>query len=554
MPFPLFVFGSVAIVASTMAAVLLLSRWRLAAVASALVGATVLLVFHGPVFFDYYADDAYITLRYSQHLADGLGPNWNSVGRVEGYTSFLWMAVLAGIGKLGFDLVDASRVLSFFALVATFFAVYGIWKLWSDEEKGSGLETPLLLAAVLLGLALTDALAYWGFSGMETPLFMALLTGGAYLYLRERRSVGFPWSAVVFIAAAMTRPEGLIAVAVTGGFVLAEVVQATDRQRVLRRAAVWGGLFLLLYGSYFLWRYSYYDYLLPNTAYAKAELSRTFLDRGLAYITISGLKYHLPAMFAGMAILLSRPRLRRDAAYIIALTGFLLAGVAFEGGDDFRHGRFIIPVLPLLFLGGLAGFAVLLKRSALQPMQVALVASVGLGLAGLSLLPHSLNPFLPREREAREERSLIGAWLNEHTPPDFTIAAYAIGAISYHAIDRDFLDLLGLNDVTIAHTDVPDFGRGLAGHEKYNVDYVLNEVRPEIIITNDAAAQPFGEELLRRKFAEGTPVRARDELLTDPRLWERYQVRSLNIDGRWFNFLQRRDTVAELQGPGLLPP
>jgi apolipoprotein N-acyltransferase len=156
------------------------------------------------------------------------------------------MAVLAGIGKLGFDLVDASRVLGFLALVATFFAVYRIWKLWCDEEEGSGLESPLLLAAVLLGLALTDAIAFWGFSGMETPLFMALLTGGAYLYLRERRSVGFPWSAMAFTAAAMTRPEGLIAVAVTGGFVLAEVVQATDRQRVVRRASVWGGLFLLL--------------------------------------------------------------------------------------------------------------------------------------------------------------------------------------------------------------------------------------------------------------------------------------------------------------------
>jgi hypothetical protein len=51
MPFPLFVFGSSAIVVSTIAATLLLSRWRMAAVASALVGATVLLVFHGPVFF-----------------------------------------------------------------------------------------------------------------------------------------------------------------------------------------------------------------------------------------------------------------------------------------------------------------------------------------------------------------------------------------------------------------------------------------------------------------------------------------------------------------------
>ena len=34
-------------------------------------------------------------------------------------------------------------------------------------------------------------------------------------------------------------------------------------------------------------------------------------------------------------------------------------------------------------------------------------------------------------------------------------------------------------------------------------------------------------------------------------LWERYQVRALYLDGRWFHFLQRNDTVAELKAPGL---
>ena len=166
----------------------------------------------------------------------------------------------------------------------------------------------------------------------------------------------------------------------------------------------------------------------------------------------------------------------------------------------------------------------------------------------------ALKPLrLAGEPEILQERRLLGTWLSDNTPSDYTVAGCAVGALGYYT-DRDILDMLGINDVAIAHTDVPDFGRGLAGHEKYNVDYVLFEVRPEIIITSDAAGQPFTEELLRRKFAEGTPVRARDELLTDPRLWVRYQVRSVNIDGRWFNFLQRRDTVAELQGPGLLPP
>ncbi|MGB2694690.1 MAG: hypothetical protein WBD55_05815, partial [Dehalococcoidia bacterium] len=207
MDFPVFAVGSAALAVATMAATLILSERRWLAVAAGFVGATVLLLFHGPVYFDFYHDDAYITLRYSRHLADGLGPNWNSDDRVEGYTTFLWMATLGGIGKLGFDLVDASRVLEFFAILGTFAAVFSIWKLWSDEDPESGVASPVIPVAVFLGLALTDGVAFWGFSGMETPLFMALLTGGAYFYLRERRGGLVPWSALTLAAAAMTRPE-----------------------------------------------------------------------------------------------------------------------------------------------------------------------------------------------------------------------------------------------------------------------------------------------------------------------------------------------------------
>jgi len=88
MPFPLFVFASSAIAVATASATVFFSSRPRLAVLAALAGATALLLFHGPAYFDYYADDAYITLRYSRHLADGLGPNWNSTGHVEGDASF----------------------------------------------------------------------------------------------------------------------------------------------------------------------------------------------------------------------------------------------------------------------------------------------------------------------------------------------------------------------------------------------------------------------------------------------------------------------------------
>ena len=191
MPFFVLVLASSAIAVATIGATLMLRSRPIAAVSAGVIGAMALLVVHG-LFFDTYHDDAYITLRYSRHLADGLGPNWNSVGRVEGYTSFLWMALLGGLGKLGLDLVDTSRVLGVVATLATFLILYRVWKLWADEEPDSGLASPLVLVVSLLGLALTDSVAFWSFSGMETALFMALIVGSAYLYFLERRGQHVP--------------------------------------------------------------------------------------------------------------------------------------------------------------------------------------------------------------------------------------------------------------------------------------------------------------------------------------------------------------------------
>ncbi len=549
MPFPMFVFVNMGLAAATVGASALLSRWRWLAVAAALLGATALLLVQGLAYFDYYADDAYITLRYSRHLADGLGPNWNAEGRVEGYTTFLWMSTLAGLAKLGFDLVDTSRALGFLALVGTLVSLTAIWKLWGEEERGSGIESPVLLATALIGLTLIDGVTFWGFSGMETPLFMALITAGAYLHMRERRQ-GAPWSAMAFAAAAMTRPEGLIAAAVTGAFVLAELAPAEGRPRAVTRALAWGSAFVLLYGSYFIWRYAYYDYLFPNTYYAKVGLNLATLDRGLGYLQTSGLQYHLLPLLAGVALLLARERVRRDAAYVLALTGALLAGLVVEGASD-PHGRFFVPVLPLLMLAGLAGLTTALRRLALHPAHAAALAGGVLALGGLALLPLFRDPVLPLHRRAIDQRAALGEWLNENTPPDYVIGDFMIGAIAYHANDRAFLDLLGLNDVVIAHTEIPDMGAGVAGHEKFNVDYVLNVARPQIIVLGQVHPAPVPETELRELVLASSLFSASNAYLNDPRLWQGYQVRAVNLGGHWHHFLQRIDTLEELRAPGL---
>ncbi|HEX4934306.1 MAG TPA: hypothetical protein VFV33_14045, partial [Gemmatimonadaceae bacterium] len=49
------------------------------------------------------SDDAYITFRYADHLARGLGLVFNVGERVEGYSNFLWTIWIAFGLRLGSD-------------------------------------------------------------------------------------------------------------------------------------------------------------------------------------------------------------------------------------------------------------------------------------------------------------------------------------------------------------------------------------------------------------------------------------------------------------------
>jgi hypothetical protein len=58
-------------------------------------------------------------------------------------------------------------------------------------------------------------------------------------------------------------------------------------------------------------------------------------------------------------------------------------------------------------------------------------------------------------------------------------------------------------------------------------------------------------EELRPLIEASQLTRGSAALLTDPRLWQRYTVRAVLLDGRWFHFLQRNDILDDLSGPGL---
>ena len=186
------------------------------------------------------AEDAYITFRFAEHWAHGLGPVYNAGEHVFGFTSPLWTAWIALGALLGVDALAWSRA-------------WGI---------ALGLGALVLLARLLdrtVSRASARAFAFFfavfplfsahAVLGMETSLLLFLLAAAATAV--EARA----WPAGPLLGLlALTRPEGL-------GLALVLAVRAGGRARVVGGAIVAAALAAL--GAY-------YGSPLPQSVIAKA--------------------------------------------------------------------------------------------------------------------------------------------------------------------------------------------------------------------------------------------------------------------------------------------
>lgn len=415
-------------------------------------------------------DDAFISFRYARNWAEGHGLVFNPGERVEGYTNFLWVVLLALGIKVGVAPEWASRVLGLIAAAGTI-VVVGRWA----AQRLSPL--PAMIAPALL--ALHPALSVWATGGLETALFGFLVTWGACRVVDEMDGGGVtPGSAVIVALAALTRPEGVV----VGVMLSALVVCLNGKSSVARmRWVVWTTVFFAVWTPYFLWRWSFYGQLLPNTFYAKVDPAGGQIARGVAYVHAFGkvTGYWLLPLLGGLVC--ARPA--RPVVFLGSIVAVFTMYSIYVGGDGLPMYRFFVPVLgPLLILTALGceGW-----RSRFGPGKVlsGLGTVVLAAVAAASLQPHFAGRDFEYVRQDIREVDAwrkIGLWFKDHAAPGASLAVLPAGAMPYYS-RLPTLDMLGLNDVTIAHTEVT-MGRGQAGHEKFNLEYVLGRAPTYIVV------------------------------------------------------------------------
>jgi len=447
-------------------------------------------------------DDAFISFRYAKNFVAGHGLNFNPGEVVEGYTNFLWTVIIAGLMALGWEPTLAAQILCSGLALATVVLVYLLGEDWWPRQPWSLL--PPLFLAVNPAFVLYTARG----SGMETALVTFLTLGALGLIgrMRDWRSGGLAGIAAAGVM--LTRPDGLL-VAVAGGLgFLYQILRAPKKRWAVSTLMSFLGSFLALYGPYFVWRVSYYGYLLPNTFYAKTGATLAQVLRGLSYTKEFFVTLGLPwlGLFLGLSLLgllrakgPKQPKVKQLSLW--AFSGLTIAYVCGVGGDHFPLGRFFIPMLPPLALLLTQGLVILWEgvtqagHLRFQKRGIALLSLSFLLLTNVWQLPLSDSRIPDKpiwiEHKVTMKNVDMGRWLRLHSAPNAIVATGIAGALPYYS-ELFVIDALGLCDLHIAHLEVKTMGEGIAGGEKTDPEYVLSR-QPTYI--------PFADSWVYRQIA-----------------------------------------------------
>lgn len=467
-----------------------------------------LLAFQVVLFRGFLPDDAFISFRVAEQLAHGDGLVYNIGERVEGYSNLLWVVLLALFSKLGVDVIWAAKGLGVLFSAATLVLTWHICRPWSRLPVA-----PLFLAACA-------PFGAWAMGGLSTPLFTLLLLAGTWTFVREEAR-GQGWhSGWLFGLLVLTRPEGLF---FAGIAILVRLWRLT-RGGASRGRHDWirAGVVLTVAACLSGWRLIYYGELLPNAMVAKSMgLSLRAPLEGVNYLygSLVALGGAVLLALPGAAVIKPSERFDFGPTVAVMLAGFVVF-VLVGGGDWMPLFRFMVHLLPLIFLLAHAGLLELLDRfkptRARRILWVVTAAQVGyllLGVLTARLVDgHGKGSVVPRDTPTV-------AYLKRHVRPRDTIAVIDAGLIAYR-LPRTVrvVDVVGLTNRHIARRP-RRFPGGLLGRGdafgKWDTNYVLKQ-RPR-----------FVQAVIKRRGWPGrwkTNFTGTDHLLNHPQFKKHYRL------------------------------
>jgi hypothetical protein len=381
-------------------------------------------------------DDAWIHLTYARNFADSGEWAFRLGEKSAGSTAPLWMFLLS----LGYFLDLAPYTWTFFLGWLALTAL-GISAETAARRLVESYKSHIPWAGLFFVLAWQ--LTWSAVSGMETllhGLLIFLVLAALIIGTRRYLTLGLLAGLSVWV-----RPDGLTLLGPI--FFTAFLVEKSWSARgkaFVKIVIGFGALFL----PYLLFNLALSGNPMPNTFYAKqAEYQEYWLGLSLnrriaEYLGPIAASPFL-ALIPGAAMwLIKMIRLRNWGAFAGAIWFLGYVGIYFMRLPAYQHGRYIIPALPILYLGGIVGLLeyVTSARANARVMflwqSLVVVLSIAFSIVGARQNAQDVS-------WVETEMVETAKWVQENIPPDALLAVHDIGALGYY-VPNPLLDMAGL--------------------------------------------------------------------------------------------------------------
>lgn len=258
-------------------------------------------------FLYFIIDDAFITFRYSEHLSNGFGLDWNfgtDPTNNQGYTNFLLVIILSVFINI-VDPIIFIKIISIFSGIGIFITLNGINKNFlSKNFKKYSSTFSIILACI-------PSFAVWTMGGLETIFFPLLISLGLYFWIKAENSNNHKNKYIIFaqiflVLAALTRPEGLVIFSILLMLDIIKWIIESRKLKELKNIISKAYIFVISIGLYFLFCYFYYRQLLPNSFYSKSDSLDVSSDLQISFLifTISKKSFYYVYNFIRAYIIL----------------------------------------------------------------------------------------------------------------------------------------------------------------------------------------------------------------------------------------------------------
>jgi hypothetical protein len=389
----------------------------------------------------FVTDDAWITARYAENLANGHGFVWNPGGpRVEGYSNPLLVYAESLAHLVGIPAITAARVIGVGCGVALIVAIY---KLGPAVVGRPATRVALALTAFYPPIAL------WAVGGLETIPTALAATVAVLLLARPDADRGHALRAGLVLATLpWLRPEGIVlALAIAGAAEAPGLLRKATRRPALGRLGLAAGIPLAAQALLELERLAIYGHLMPNSVIYKSgagtgwEVLDKFAEQATPLLVVTAVGLVLARR---RQLLLAVP----PAVYALGSLGTLDSVNAFS--------RFFMPTWPACAL--LVGLAVAVASRGLGRLRPAFALAVGILLVTLIVTPDGGNIDTTKRwgeyyAKCRDEaRSDAAQWLRTETIRKTSFAMTDAGLTPAQAGGRKAIDQLLLNEPVIQNT------------------------------------------------------------------------------------------------------